>query len=100
MKIISLVENTIKSELKAKHGLSLYIETKKHKILFDLGPDKTLFENAVKRNIDISKVDTVIISHGHFDHGGALKKFLDVNSSANILYKKKRLNRIIAKHCF
>ena len=59
MKIISLVENTIKSELKAKHGLSLYIETKKHKILFDLGPDKTLFENAVKRNIDISKVDTV-----------------------------------------
>lgn len=55
MKIISLVENTTKSELKAKHGLSLYIETKKHKILFDLGPDKTLFENAVKRNIDISK---------------------------------------------
>lgn len=50
MKIISLVENTTKSELKAKHGLSLYIETKKHKILFDLGPDKTLFENAVKRN--------------------------------------------------
>ena len=64
MKIISLVENTTKSELKAKHGLSLYIETKKHKILFDLGPDKTVFENAVKRNIDISKVDTVIISHG------------------------------------
>ena len=64
VKIISLVENTTRSELKAKHGLSLYIETKKHKILFDLGPDKTLFENAVKRNIDISKVDTVIISHG------------------------------------
>ena len=54
MKIISLVENTTKSELKAKHGLSLYIETKKHKILFDLGPDKTLFDNAVKRNIAIS----------------------------------------------
>lgn len=43
--------------------------------MFDLGPDKTLFENAVKRNIDISKVDTVIISHGHIDHGGALKVF-------------------------
>ena len=87
MRIVPLVENTTKSELKAKHGLSLYIETKLHKILFDLGSDNTLFENAVKRNIDISKVDTVIISHGHFDHGGALKKFLDVNSSANILYK-------------
>ena len=35
------------------------------------------------------KVDTVIISHGHFDHGGALKKFLDVNSSANIYVQKE-----------
>ena len=44
MKIISLVESTTKSELKAKQGLSLYIETKTHKILFDLGPDKTLID--------------------------------------------------------
>lgn len=35
MRITSLVENTTKSELKAKHGFSLYIETKSHKILFD-----------------------------------------------------------------
>ena len=55
MKIISLVENRTKSDCMAKHGLSLYIETKTHKILFDLGSDNTLFENAVKRNIDISK---------------------------------------------
>ena len=68
MRITSLVENTTKSELKTKHGLSLYIETKSHKILFDLGSDSTLFENAMKRNIDISKVETVIISHLHFDH--------------------------------
>lgn len=92
MRITSLVENTTKSELKTKHGLSLYIETKLHKILFDLGSDSTLFENAMKRNIDISKVDTVIISHGHFDHGGALKKFLDINSLAKpiMLFMIKR----------
>ena len=53
MKIISLVENRTKSDCMAKHGLSLYIETKTHKILFDLGPDNTLFDNAVRRNIDI-----------------------------------------------
>lgn len=88
MRITSLVENYTKSELKAKHGLSFYIETKTHKILFDLGSDNTLFENAIKRNIDISKIDTVIISHGHVDHGGALKKFLSVNSSA-IIYVQK-----------
>ncbi len=76
MKIISLVENRTKSDCMAKHGLSLYIGNKGHiKFLFDLGPDNTLFDNAVRRNIDISKVDTVIVSHGHFDHGGALKSF-------------------------
>lgn len=89
MRIVSLVENITKSEVKAKHGLSLYIETRVHKILFDLGPDNTLFENAVKKNIDISKIDTVIISHGHIDHGGALRKFLDVNSSAKIYVQKE-----------
>ena len=100
MKIISLVENTTKSELKAKHGLSLYIETKKHRILFDLGPDKTLFENAVKRNIDISKVDTVIISHGHIDHGGALKSFLEVNSSAKIYVQRTAFEPHYSKTLF
>ncbi len=89
MKIISLVENTTNSELKAKHGLSFYIETRAHKILFDLGPDNTLFENAYKRDINLSKVDTVIISHGHADHGGGLKNFLKVNSSANIYVQKE-----------
>ena len=81
MKIISLVENRTKSDCKAKHGLSLYIETKTHKILFDLGSDDTLFDNAVRRNIDLSKVDTVIISHGHFDHAGGaeeLAKHFDI----------------------
>lgn len=89
MKIISLVENTSKCELKAKHGLSLYIETEKHKILFDLGPDSTLLENAKKRNIDLTKIDTVIISHGHLDHGGALRNFLKINNNAKIYIQRK-----------
>ena len=100
MRITSLVENTTKSELKTKHGLSLYIETKLHKILFDLGSDSTLFENAMKRNIDISKVDTVIISYGHFDHGGALKKFLDINSLANIYVQKEAFEPHYSKTLF
>lgn len=64
MDITALVENTARSELKAKHGLSLYIVTKAHKLLFDLGSDGTLFENVKKRAIDLSKIDTIIISHG------------------------------------
>lgn len=70
MKITALVENKAKYGLKGKHGLSLYIETENHKILFDLGPDNTLFNNARIKGIDLSEIDTVIISHGHMDHGG------------------------------
>lgn len=88
MKITALVENQSSCELKAKHGLSLYIETDKHKILFDLGPDKTLFENAQKRQISLKDVDTVIISHGHLDHGGGLEKFLEINKTAKVYVQK------------
>lgn len=84
MKITCLVENTSNCSLKPVHGLSLYIETKNHKILFDLGPDETLFNNAKLLNIDLKNIDTVIISHGHHDHGGALEQFLNVNNTANI----------------
>lgn len=100
MKILSLVENTSKSELKAKHGLSLYIETGSHRILFDLGPDNTLFENAIKRDVDLSKVDTVIISHGHVDHGGALEKFLEINSQAKIYVQKEAFEPHYSKTLF
>lgn len=100
MKITALVENDTNCELKAKHGLSLYIETERHKILFDLGPDNTLFENAQKRNIDLSNVDTVIISHGHVDHGGALKHFLQINSQAKIYIQRKAFERHYSKLLF
>lgn len=89
MKITVLVENTSRCELKAKHGLSLYIETQRHKILFDLGPDRTLFDNAKKRNIDLAEIDTVIISHGHMDHGGALRDFLKIALHAKVYIQRK-----------
>ena len=89
MKAIMLVENQSVGECKAAHGFSLYIETPGHRLLFDLGPDHTLFENAGKMNVDLEKVDTVIISHGHYDHGGALEEFLHRNSKAGIYIQKK-----------
>ncbi len=97
MKITALVENQSNCELKAAHGLSLYIETPNHTILFDLGPDNTLFENSKLRGIDLTKVDTVIISHGHMDHGGALQQFLTINSTAKIYIQKRAFEKHYSK---
>lgn len=100
MKLTTLVENRSECELKPKHGLSLYIETEKHKLLFDLGPGSVLFENAEKKNIDLSAVDTVVISHGHIDHGGALRRFLQVNTKAKIYVQRRAFERHYSKFLF
>lgn len=97
MKITALVENKSNCELTPTHGLSLYVETEKHKLLFDLGPDETLLKNAQKRGIDLEKVDTVIISHGHSDHGGALAAFLKRNRTAKIYIQRRAFEKHYSK---
>lgn len=88
MKITTLVENISNDpNIKSTHGLSFYIETANHKILFDLGPDGLFIENAEKLGVSISEVDVVVISHGHSDHGGGLKVFLEHNTTAKVYIK-------------
>lgn len=89
MKIICLSENTSFSpEFESEHGLSLYIEACGKKILFDMGQTALFSANAEKLGVDLSKVDTAIVSHGHYDHGGGLEKFLQINGSANVFIPK------------
>lgn len=85
MKITALLENTTNSDiLQTEHGLSLYIETEKHNILFDMGQSNLFADNAKKLNINLSDVDIAILSHGHYDHGGGLSHFLELNTTAPI----------------
>ena len=94
MIIKTLAENTsVSGDYNNEHGLSLYIETKKHKILFDTGASNLFLENAKKLNVDISDVDLAIISHGHYDHGGGLKAFLNANSKAKIYINQKAFDK-------
>lgn len=89
MIIKTLVDNISTSDkLGNEHGLSLYIETKHHKLLFDTGASGLFAENAKKMNIDLSKVDIAVISHGHYDHGGGLAAFLRLNSHSKVYIKK------------
>ncbi|MFP4697309.1 MAG: MBL fold metallo-hydrolase [Eubacteriales bacterium] len=90
MIIKTLVENTsISEEFKNEHGLSLYIKTKNYQLLFDVGKSNLFIENANKLGIDLSEIDAVIISHGHYDHGGGLRNFLRINKKAKIYLNEK-----------
>ena len=85
MKLTTLVENTAcRDDLGAEHGLSLYLETGNRKILFDAGQTALFQENAEKLGIDLKKVDTFVLSHGHYDHGGGLCSFMNINKTARI----------------
>ncbi len=97
MKITALVENKGNGIVKGVHGLSLYIETEKHKLLVDLGPDETLFANAVALGVDLAAVDTIILSHGHDDHGGALRAFLAQNTRAKVYVQRAAFEPIYFK---
>uniref|UniRef100_N2A3H7 Metallo-beta-lactamase domain-containing protein n=1 Tax=Eubacterium plexicaudatum ASF492 TaxID=1235802 RepID=N2A3H7_9FIRM len=71
-----------------EHGLSLYVETKKHKLLVDTGATDAFIKNAEKLNIDLTGVDTVIISHGHYDHTGGIPAFHELNPKAQIYMQR------------
>ena len=90
MKIVTLVENTCGHEACiAEHGLSLYIETEKHKLLLDTGQTDAVVKNAEVLGIELSAVDTVVLNHGHYDHSGGILPFSQINHTAQIIMQSK-----------
>lgn len=71
-----------------EHGLSFYIETNAHKLLMDTGASGAFIKNAQTLGIDLKQVDTVILSHGHYDHAGGILPFTEQNPSAEIYMQK------------
>ena len=73
------------SRLSTEHGLSILLETERHKILLDTGASDVFIKNAEQLGIDLSDVDYVFISHGHSDHAGGLRYFLEYNRQAQVI---------------
>ena len=79
VKIVTLIENAAGEHLalKHEHGLSFYIEKDGRKLLFDLGQTGAIVENAKKLNLDLSGVEYVVSSHGHYDHSGGMRSLVE-----------------------
>lgn len=81
------------SGLFAEHGLSVLLLTERHKILLDTGAGDVFIRNAEQLGIDLSTIDYVFISHGHSDHAGGLRYFLELNPKAKVIVSADALNR-------
>lgn len=93
--ITILVENRVeRSDLTAEDGLSLFVETPECDVLFDTGRDGAFLKNAEKLGINLAiKTNYVVFSHGHRDHTGGIKAFLEQVKSAKILCHYNIFNR-------
>lgn len=89
MKLTVLMENTASEpHFAAEHGLSLYLETNDHRILFDMGQSGKFADNAAELGIDLRDVDLAVLSHGHYDHGGGIRRFFACNDHAPVYISK------------
>ena len=77
-----LLENTKQdqSPFEVEHGLSIYVRTNHSTFLFDCGHTGIAFSNAILMNIDLSKVEFIVLSHSHYDHAGGFPAFLQYST--------------------
>ncbi len=72
--------------------MSILLETENHRVLLDTGASDVFIRNAEKMSIDLSTVDYVFISHGHNDHAGGLRHFMDINDKAKVIVSPHALS--------
>jgi 7,8-dihydropterin-6-yl-methyl-4-(beta-D-ribofuranosyl)aminobenzene 5'-phosphate synthase len=77
MRITTLSENTAgMGNYLAEWGLSILVETDNDKILLDTGASISAVHNAESLGIDLSKINKIVLSHGHYDHTGGMREML------------------------
>ena len=86
MNVTVLMENTAPEGcgLASEAGLSLYIEYRGHRLLLDAGSSGRFADNAQMLGADLTEVEMVVLSHGHFDHADGLRRFFQMNSRAKV----------------
>ena len=85
VEITVLVDDQAGEGLASEHGLSLWIAAGKRRILFDTGQGAVLAPNARRLGVPLEETETVVLSHGHYDHTGGLGDVLTSAPGANLV---------------
>lgn len=85
VKITTLSENTANYGFWAEWGLSILVEVDEKSILVDTGLSTSTVQNARTSGIDFSKIDHIVLSHGHADHTGGLREVLKLTGEVEVI---------------
>ena len=94
MQVTTLIENKgpeERADLRPEFGLSLHIEHQGSRVLFDAGDSGVFADNAAALGVDLTAVDAAVLSHQHYDHGGGLERFLELNQRASVYLRDSPL---------
>jgi 7,8-dihydropterin-6-yl-methyl-4-(beta-D-ribofuranosyl)aminobenzene 5'-phosphate synthase len=81
-----LVDNNtlIDRYFQGEPGISFFIRDDERRILFDTGYSGLFLQNARKMDIDLRRLDWVVLSHGHLDHTWGLDPLIRLFTEAAI----------------
>jgi 7,8-dihydropterin-6-yl-methyl-4-(beta-D-ribofuranosyl)aminobenzene 5'-phosphate synthase len=86
IRIRVLIENVRGAAgLSSQWGLSFWIETPHARLLFDCGESSAFLQNAQRLEEPIESADALILSHGHYDHGGGIHELAEVAPTARLV---------------
>lgn len=90
-KVKILVENTaFQTLVVAEHGLSMLIENDYgEKLIFDVGQSDSIIHNMSVYKQDFQSINTIVLSHGHYDHSGGLPYLLSQNARSMVYAKRE-----------
>ena len=67
-----------------EHGWAVHIAAGAHRILLDTGQGLGLINNSRVLGVDLSQLDGIVISHGHYDHTSGLADALLMGGKTDI----------------
>ncbi len=86
LEIIVLRENTSsRPDMLAGHGLAMLVRLPRGTFLLDTGDSAETWTNADALGVDLTEVDAVVLSHGHYDHTGGLPALIDRIGALHII---------------
>lgn len=95
-----LIDNEGVGELTGEWGLSILIDYNGQKILLDGGTSGKFMDNASLMGIDLNEVDTVVLSHAHYDHADGLVRLFKENKHCRLFLREGACENCYSRHAF